>query len=258
MERFERHGGGNIRPTCAEGGEAFVTGGPVSNIEKSRRPLNPASLRRKVRTMDGEGRIGLAEAIERIGEIHGHLAKQEVYRGYRPVPVAVSGFAALAAALAEPRLLGAHPSPHAFVAYWMALAAFAMLLPGLRIAHRHLTVDDELARGKTRRVLGQLVPSLAAGGGLTAALLLLPDPPVALLPGLWALVFGLGMFASRPYLPKATGWVALFYFAAGLALLAGSGDLHALSGWRVAGVFGPGQIVAALVLRRNLGRGEEE
>ena len=216
--------------------------------------LNSPSLRRKVTPMDGEGRIGLAEALERIGEIHDHLAKQEVYRGYRPVPVAISGGLALLAAVVEPRILGAHPAPRAYVLYWMALAAIAVLLPGARIAHRYFTIDDELAKRKTHRVLGQLAPALAAGAGLTAAILFLPDAPVALLPGLWALVFGLGIFASRPYLPKATGWVGLFYLTAGVALLAGSGDLHALSGWRVAGIFGPGQIVTAMVLGRNLGR----
>jgi hypothetical protein len=81
-----------------------------------------------------------------------------------------------------------------------------------------------------------------------------------------------GIFASRLYLPAASGWVALYYYAAGVALLwsaRGIGDaigetprwlfaawLAPLSGWTVGGTFGVGQLFAALVLYRNLERDE--
>jgi hypothetical protein len=81
---------------------------------------------------------------------------------------------------------------------------------------------------------------------------------VALLPGLWAVLFGLGVFASRPYLPRATGWVALFYLAAGgLLLWAADRPGVALNGWGVGGVFGVGQLATALVLHRNVERHDD-
>jgi len=66
--------------------------------------------------------------------------------------------------------------------------------------------------------------------------------------------FGIGSFASRPYLPKASGWVALFYYAAGFTLLWIARGPEALTGWWVGGVFGAGQLFAALVLWWNLER----
>ena len=42
----------------------------------------------------------IQKALHQISEIHGHLAKSHVYRGYRAVPVALSGVLALVAAAA--------------------------------------------------------------------------------------------------------------------------------------------------------------
>jgi hypothetical protein len=77
---------------------------------------------------------------------------------------------------------------------------------------------------------------------------------VPLLPGLWAICFGIGTFASRPYLPRASGWVALFYYAAGFTLLWIAGGPEPLTGWWVGGTFGVGQLIGALVLWWNLER----
>jgi len=71
------------------------------------------------------------------------------------------------------------------------------------------------------------------------------------LPGLWAVLFGLGVFAARPYLPRATGWVGLFYLAAGAVLLAVGPSDFAPAGWTVGAVFAAGQLATAAVLRRN-------
>ena len=56
------------------------------------------------------------------------------------------------------------------------------------------------------------------------------------------------MFASRPYLPRAAGHVALFYYAAGVVLLWIARGPEPLAGWWVGGTFGLGQMLAALVL----------
>jgi hypothetical protein len=73
---------------------------------------------------------------------------------------------------------------------------------------------------------------------------------------LWALLLGLGIFASRPYLARATGWVALFFLLAGSALLAfptpDLARLGALNGT----VFGAGLLAAAVVLHLDLPRGD--
>jgi hypothetical protein len=48
-------------------------------------------------------------------------------------------------------------------------------------------------------------------------------------------------------LPRASTLIAVFYYAAGVALLWNARD-EALSGWWVGGTFGAGQLMAAIVL----------
>jgi hypothetical protein len=102
--------------------------------------------------------------------------------------------------------------------------------------------------------VGQFLPSVAGGAAIAACFTQLSASLVPLLPGLWAVCFGLGTFASRPYLPRASGWVALFYVAAGVALLWNAMGPEPLTGWRVGGTFGAGQLLAAIVLWWNLER----
>ena len=49
-----------------------------------------------------------------------------------------------------------------------------------------------------------------------------------------------------------SGWVALFYYVAGVALLWIARGPEPLHGWWVGGTFGVGQLLAALVLYWNL------
>jgi hypothetical protein len=195
-----------------------------------------------------------AEALDRIGEIHRHVARGEVYRGYRPLPVAASGLVGFAAAGLQSRL-GLAPDPIAYVVFWAVVAAIAAALGSIEIVVNYLWRETPFERRKTRLVVGQFVPSVFAGAVVTVALVRLEPGLVRLLPGLWAALFGVAIFAARPYLPRATGWVGLAYLGAGAWLLvtAGAGTP---SPWAVGGVFGTGQMLAALVLYGNLERDE--
>lgn len=193
-----------------------------------------------------------AKALDQISEIHQHLARTEVYRGYRSLPVALSGLVGLVAAALQTPGLGA-ADPLGFVLFWTAIAGMAALVGSSEIAFNYLFRENALGRRRTRMVFGQFVPSVAAGAVATVALVT-PDAAFApLLPGLWAMLFGVAVFAARPYLPRATGVVALYYLTAGAWLL-----WHAaaapLSPWAVGGTFGVGQFAGAAVLYWNLER----
>jgi len=77
-----------------------------------------------------------------------------------------------------------------------------------------------------------------------------------ILPGLWAMLFSMGIFASYRLLPKATFWVALFYMIAGTILLTLGED--ALSPWAMGLPFGAGQLFAAAILYWTLERSDGE
>jgi len=197
--------------------------------------------------------MDLSRALGQLADIHQQIAKGEIYRGYRSLPIAVSGLIGLAAAWAQAPGLGVG-DPIGFVLYWTSVAACAALVGASEIIYNYVVHDDRASRRQTTQVVGQFLPSVLAGAVITLSFVRLSAALVPLLPGLWAICFGIGIFASRPYLPRASGWVALFYYAAGVALLWVARGPEPLRAWWVGGTFGTGQLMAALVLYWNLER----
>jgi hypothetical protein len=197
--------------------------------------------------------VDAIRALDQIEEIHRQIAKGEVYRGYRSLPVALSGVIGLTAAWLQPAALGA-ADPLGFVLFWTAVASAAAFVGSSEILYNYVVHEDASGRRKTRRVVGQFLPSLVAGVAMTVCFTHLNATLVPLLPGLWSICFGIGIFASRPYLPRASGWVALFYYAVGFTLLWIAHGPETLTGWSVGGTFGGGQLLAAVVLWWNLER----
>lgn len=193
----------------------------------------------------------LAAALEQINEIHGHMARGQVYRGYRPLPVVVSGAVGLLAAWLQPAFVPTG-DPRQFVYYWLGVAGLSALIAASAVAV-HFLRQGSYERRQTLFVWGQFVPCVAAGGMIGAGVATALPAAVGLLPGLWAIIFSLGIFSSRPFLPRATGWVALYYLAGGAWLL-----LHPLNtaepAWPLALLFFIGQCAGALILYLKLER----
>lgn len=197
--------------------------------------------------------MDVGRALDQIEAIHEQIAKGEVYRGYRSVPLAASGLIGIVAAWLQTPSLGT-ADPIGFVLYWAAVGIAAAFVGSSEIIYNYLVHDDPSARRKTSQVLGQFLPSVVGGAAIALCFTHLSPALVPLLPGLWAFCFGLGVFASRPYLPRATGWIAAFYYAAGFGLLWTAQGPAPLTGWWVGGTFGVGQLLGALVLWWNLER----
>jgi hypothetical protein len=195
---------------------------------------------------DQEAAMNLAEALERIDAIHAQLARGEQYRGYRPLALAISGIAGLLAALLQPWVVG-EEGQSAFVHYWVLVALACAAVAGGATVLGYVRHEDAFARRRTRTVLGQFAPCLFAGAVLTATLS--RPEEVVRLPGLWALVYGLGVVASLPYLPRPTGLIAAWYLGWGVILLrVVEGPVP--SGWAVGVPFGVGQLISSAVLYR--------
>jgi len=197
--------------------------------------------------------MDFSRALGQIADIHQQLVKSETYRGYRSLPLAASGLIGLGAAWAQAPALGVS-DPLGFVIYWVAIAACAGFVGASEIIYNYVVHDDRAARRRTRLVVGRFVPSVLAGAIITASFVHLSAALVPLLPGLWALCFGIGTFASRPHLPKSAVAVAWFYYVAGVILLWVARGPEPLRGWWVGGTFGTGQLLAAAVVYWSLER----
>jgi hypothetical protein len=198
--------------------------------------------------------MDVPQALDRIEEIHAQIAKGEVFRGYRPLPVALAGAIGLLAGWLQPRVVPADDDGTLFLAWWLTVAVLNAAVNAAVIAAGYARCRDAFARRHTRQVVGQILPALAAGGVVSLALFVADHGLVRVLPGLWALFFALGLFASRPYLARATGWVALFFLLSGGALLAFPVAGLERLGLAHGAVFGTGLLAAALVLHLDLPR----
>jgi hypothetical protein len=95
----------------------------------------------------------------------------------------------------------------------------------------------------------QLVPSGVAGALVTAVLIRVAPEAVWMLPGLWQILFSLGVFASARFLPRAVFVVAAWYLFAGLICLTMAASARMLSPWMMGLPFGIGQLLAAAILQ---------
>lgn len=195
----------------------------------------------------------LREALTQISEIRAQMARTETFRGYRALPVAFSGLLALATAgfqaiwLTEPTgRLGE------YLALWVGAAVVSAVACGSEMVLRARLASTRWSREITWLAIEQFLPCLAAGGLVTVVLVRFAPETLWMLPGLWQVLFSLGIFASCRLLPRATFGVGVFYLGAGLASLALARGDAALSPWVMGLPFGAGQLLTALVLYRTL------
>jgi hypothetical protein len=197
----------------------------------------------------------LRDALTQITEIRLQLARTEVFRGYRAMPVAFSGGVAVLAAVIQTVTI---PDPATqtgpYLGLWIGAAVVSALAAGLEMMIRARNAASTMTRELTSLALEQFCPCLIGGALVTIVLLRAAPESLWMLPGLWQIFYSLGIFASCRLLPRPTFWVAVFYLGTGLAVLAWPHGEGALSPWVMGLPFGAGQLLAAAVLYLTLER----
>lgn len=190
----------------------------------------------------------LDDALEQLSEIHVQVLRSETYRGYRAAPTAATGVLALGAAVVQ-QISMSSADAASFAWYWLAVAGVAGALFATDLTVRTLRDGNPDSRRRAAVALSQLAPAVGVGAVLTFALI---ETSVAdLLPAVWAMCFGLGLGASRPFLPRGIGGVSSFYLLAGVALLLTPALREPVPSPIGMGLtFGVGQLWAAWVLHR--------
>ena len=201
----------------------------------------------------------LRDALAQIAEIRQQVARTEVFRGYRALPVALSGLLAFATAgLQTIWLLDVKQNSFVYLTTWIGVAGLSVGATGWEMAWRLRLSSSVLERERSIQAIGQFLPSLIAGALLLLVLARFAPACLWMLPGLWSMFFGLGIFASSRFLPPAILWIGVFYLAAGLICLAVAQGEAALSPWAMGLPFGVGQLLTASVLYWNLERIDEQ
>lgn len=199
----------------------------------------------------------LHEALSQISEIRQQMWRSEVFRGYRSITVGLSGVLGLLAAASQSLWVASPQSELArYLGLWLGVAAVSLVVAGAELYWRSRCSSPGLARQMTLLAVGQFLPCVVVGALLTFCIYRGAPRVAWMLPGLWLLVFGLGVFASHRLLPRQVFWVGWYYVVCGCGcLLWGQGD-NAFSSWQMGIGFGGGQILAASVLYWTLERSD--
>src|ERR1700687_892762 len=191
-------------------------------------------------------------ALTDISVIRGQLARDTEFRGYGPATLAATGVLALLVAGAQALWLK-HPAAHVhlYVSLWVVTAAASLVVIGMETIQRSRRAHGALAVPMLQSAVEQFLPAIVAGGLLTVVLLQVAPQILWMLPGLWQIVFSLGVFASCRFLPRPMFIAGIWYLACGLSCLALVPSEQRFSPWVMGIPYGVGQLLVARILQRN-------
>ena len=110
------------------------------------------------------------DAVNQISDIHRHLAKSEVFYGYKPGVVLTVGMMAFIVAALQSWLI-IPTSNYIFLLQWLVLGIAIIAVISGNILYNYLKSGSNFEIHQMTKVFFQFVPSIAAGGIITIVLL---------------------------------------------------------------------------------------
>jgi hypothetical protein len=205
------------------------------------------------------GMTDLRRALAEIHLIRGQIARSAEFRGYGTATLAITGVLALIAATLQAAWFnGPAYGVRAYLAIWVLTAGVSLIVIIIETLFRAPRVHSGVAMEMVHCALEQFMPAIVAGLLLTVVLFKCAPASLWMLPGLWQVLFSMGVFASCRVLPRPMFAVGVWYLATGLGCLAFGGGEFAFSPWFMGLPFGIGQLLVALVLQFGYAQADEE
>jgi hypothetical protein len=214
------------------------------------------ALRRKA---TGGHMQDLRKALADIGSIRQQVAAGTMFRGYGPTVIAATGLLAAVTSTTQSLWLDSPTNhPVAFLTTWAFTAIASAALIGAEMIARTRRHHGGLADAMLMNAVEQALPAGVAGAAIALVLIQFSPETLWVLPGLWQILVGLGIFASVRSLPRAVAWAGAWYVAAGLVVLALSSQSQTLSPWAMGLPFVIGQLLLAAILHLAFGASDGE
>ena len=190
----------------------------------------------------------LHKALGDITSIRRQMALTTEFRGYGPATLAATAAFAVLAAGAQ-ALWVRDPVNHAgtYLSIWIWTALVSAGLIAAQMHTRSRRIHSGLADEMIRMAVEQFLPSAVAGALVTLVLVRFAPPAQWMIPGLWQIVFSLGVFSSCRFLPRPMLAVGAWYLLTGLFCIS-RGDARAFSPWAMGISYGIGQLMVAGIL----------
>lgn len=190
----------------------------------------------------------LNKALDDISSIRRQMAQSTEFRGYGPATLAVTGMLAFAAAGVQ-ALWVPDPVNHiaGYLRIWIGTAVLSAGVIAAQMYARSRRMHSIMADEMIRMAVEQFLPAVGAGALITLVLVRYVPSAVWTLPGIWQIIFSLGVFSSCRFLPRPMVAAGAWYLLSGLTCIA-LADNRALSPWAMGIAYGVGQMLVAGVL----------
>ncbi|HTV08272.1 MAG TPA: hypothetical protein VMD97_04425 [Candidatus Aquilonibacter sp.] len=189
----------------------------------------------------------LNRALVDIRDIRRQVAQATEFRGYGPLTLSATAVLALLAGVLQSRWLPEPAnSPVQYVALWLTTALICAALIASQMLARARRLHSGMADEMVRMAVAQFLPAGVAGAILPFVMLHVTHSMFWVLPGLWQIIFGLGVFASCRCLPRPMVLVGAWFLLTGLACVA-LGDERALAPATMSGAYAIGMMLVAAI-----------
>ena len=162
----------------------------------------------------------LHKALGDISSIRRQMAHSTQFRGYGPATLAATGVFAFLAASSQSMWLP-DPANHitAYLSIWISTAVLSAALTGVQMYTRTRRMHSGLSDEMIHMAVEQFLPAVGAGVLVTIALVRFVPAVVWMLPGLWQVIFSLGIFSSCRFLPRPMIAAGAWYLLTGLVCI---------------------------------------
>jgi hypothetical protein len=190
----------------------------------------------------------LHKALGDISSIRRQVASSTEFRGYGPATLAATGAFALIATLMQAHFVtDPERTPTVYLALWIGTAALSAGVTGVSMFTRSRRMHSGMSDEMIGMAAQQFLPAVVAGSLMTLVLLHSVPHILWMMPGLWQIIYSLGIFASCRFMPRTMLAAAAWYLTTGLGCLA-LGNARSLSPWAMGFPFVAGQLLVAVVL----------
>jgi len=189
----------------------------------------------------------LNQALVEIRSIRRQVAQTTEFRGYGPATLFATAIVALLAGAAQSHWV-AEPATHQiqYVALWLSIGIFCAALIATQMLVRANRLHSSMADEMVRMAVAQFLPAGIAGAILPFILLHVTSNVFWMLPGLWQIIFSLGVFASCRCLPRPMLLIGAWFLLTGLACIS-LGDVRALAPVTMSGAYAVGMALVAAI-----------
>lgn len=183
-------------------------------------------------------------AIDNLRFIRETMERAGAFTAISGRGIVVAGVVALGASALTAR----QPYAPRWMATWIAAAVVALALSAWLSARKARALGVPITSGPARKLILAFAPALVAGALLTV--ILVQHAELALLPGVWLLLYGTGVAAGGALSVPAVPVLGVSFMVLGVAalfapassghwfMLAGFGGLHIAFGIRIARRYG--------------------